>query len=244
MTPLQGAKPGTYSRTYAVGGAPAQPAAHADGPPRPLLQRGTATASLTALGAPNAAGGDNSRKGPVPGRKGRGEISSRGGGRGARGRGRGRGKQGDAGASSVEEDSAVLQARLEAQALEAQALEAQARLPGPEWRERYGAAGVPAGERRSSPIVEISLLLAECVQHGLRAIAFCHTRKLCELVIAYTRETLRSTAPKLAPAIAVYRAGYSPKARRRARRALFRLMGGGLRTHQLPCCSHRRAARG
>ena len=49
------------------------------------------------------------------------------------------------------------------------------------------------------------------MQHGLRAIAFCHTRKLCELVIAYTRETLRSTAPKLASGIAVYRAGYSPK---------------------------------
>ena len=210
---MQGAKPGTYSRTYAVGGAPAQPAAHADGPPRPLLLRGTATASLTALGAPGAGNGDP-RQGAAPGRKGRSWNSSRGGGRGARGRGRGRGKQGDANADAeAEEDSAVLQARLEAQALEAQALEAQARLPGPEWRERYGAAGVPAGERRSSPIVEISLLLAECVQHGLRAIAFCHTRKLCELVIAYTRETLRSTAPKLAPAIAVYRAGYSPKAR-------------------------------
>ena len=42
----------------------------------------------------------------------------------------------------------------------------QARLPGPEWRERYGAAGVPAGERRSSPIVEISLLLVRwCLHH-------------------------------------------------------------------------------
>ena len=213
---MQGAKPGTYSRTYAVGGAPAQPAVHADGPPRPLLLRGTATASMAALGAPGAAGGDP-RQGPGPGRKGRGGVGSRGGGRGgrgARGRGRGRGKQGDASADAAAEESSVeLQMRLEAQALEAQALEAQARLPGPEWRERYGAAGVPAGERRSSPIVEISLLLAECVQHGLRAIAFCHTRKLCELVIAYTRETLRSTAPRLAPAIAVYRAGYSPKAR-------------------------------
>ena len=31
-------------------------------------------------------------------------------------------------------------------------------------------------ERRSSPIVELSLLLAECVQHGLRTIAFCKSR--------------------------------------------------------------------
>lgn len=52
---------------------------------------------------------------------------------------------------------------------------------------------------------------AECVQHGLRTIAFCNTRKLCELVTAYTRETLKSTAPHLASSISVYRAGYSPQ---------------------------------
>lgn len=33
-----------------------------------------------------------------------------------------------------------------------------------------------AEERRSSPIVELSILLAECVQHGLRTIAFCKSR--------------------------------------------------------------------
>jgi len=37
-----------------------------------------------------------------------------------------------------------------------------------------------------SPILEVSLLLAEMVQHGLRSIAFCKTRKLCELVLSYT----------------------------------------------------------
>lgn len=52
---------------------------------------------------------------------------------------------------------------------------------------------------------------AECVQHGLRTIAFCNTRKLCELVTAYTRETLKATAPDLASSISVYRAGYSPQ---------------------------------
>ena len=52
---------------------------------------------------------------------------------------------------------------------------------------------------------------AECIQHGLRTIAFCHTRKLCELVTAYTRETLKSSAPHLSSSISVYRAGYSPE---------------------------------
>ena len=52
---------------------------------------------------------------------------------------------------------------------------------------------------------------AECIQHGLRTLAFCKTRKLCELVTAYTRETLKNTAPHLAKSISVYRAGYSPQ---------------------------------
>lgn len=50
------------------------------------------------------------------------------------------------------------------------------------------------------------------MQHGLRTLAFCKTRKLCELVTAYTRETLRDTAPHLTDTISVYRAGYSPQA--------------------------------
>ena len=49
------------------------------------------------------------------------------------------------------------------------------------------------------------------MQHGLRTIAFCHTRKMCELVLAYTRETLKATAPHLSETISVYRAGYSPE---------------------------------
>lgn len=51
------------------------------------------------------------------------------------------------------------------------------------------------------------------MQHGLRTLAFCKTRKLCELVTAYTRETLRDTAPHLTDTISVYRAGYSPQVR-------------------------------
>lgn len=74
---------------------------------------------------------------------------------------------------------------------------------GSDWKERCGAAGTPPDQRRNSPMVEISMLLAECIQHGLRTIAFCKTRKLCELVTAYTRETLRATAPHLADKLKV-----------------------------------------
>lgn len=59
-------------------------------------------------------------------------------------------------------------------------------------------------------LTENNGLQAECVQHGVRTIAFCKTRKLCELVITYTREMLRTSAPHLSHAISVYRGGYSP----------------------------------
>lgn len=74
----------------------------------------------------------------------------------------------------------------------------QQRMPsGKDWKGDQGRArsAGTAGtcdedrrEKRNSPIVEISLLLAECIQHGLRTIAFCKTRKTCELVASYTRE--------------------------------------------------------
>lgn len=69
--------------------------------------------------------------------------------------------------------------------------------------------------RRSSPILEVSYLFAEMVQHGLRCIAFCKTRKLCELVLCYTREILQGTAPHLVDYICAYRAGYMAEDRRR-----------------------------
>ncbi|KAL5214637.1 hypothetical protein ABZP36_003789 [Zizania latifolia] len=62
--------------------------------------------------------------------------------------------------------------------------------------------------RRSSPIVEVSYLFSEMVQHGLRCIPFCKTRKLCELVLSYTREILQENAKELVGSICVYRAGY------------------------------------
>ena len=89
------------------------------------------------------------------------------------------------------------------------------------WRERPVSTR-PTKDRRRSPMVEIAILLAECVQHGLQTIAFCKTRKLCELVLAYTREILLDTSARtstpaigaLASRIAVYRGGYSPGERR------------------------------
>lgn len=60
-------------------------------------------------------------------------------------------------------------------------------------------------DKRRSPILEMAMLFAECLQHGLRTIAFCKTRKMCELVTSYTRDVLSETAPAFASRLAVYR---------------------------------------
>lgn len=88
------------------------------------------------------------------------------------------------------------------------------------WNPSASSAQTPA-------IQEVSCLFAEMVQHGLRCIAFCKTRRLCELVLARTREILEETAPMdLADSVAVYRGGYVAEDRRRIEADLF---GGKLR---------------
>nr|XP_043614389.1 uncharacterized ATP-dependent helicase YprA [Erigeron canadensis] len=74
---------------------------------------------------------------------------------------------------------------------------------------------------RSSPILEVSYLFAEIIQHGLRCIAFCKTRKLAELVLSYTREILQKTAPNLVNSVFAYRAGYTAQDRRRIESEFF-----------------------
>lgn len=69
-----------------------------------------------------------------------------------------------------------------------------------------------------SPVTEVSRLLAEMVQHGLRCIAFCKTRKLCEQVLAAAREVLEEAVPaepELASSVCVYRGGYMASDRRK-----------------------------
>ena len=51
--------------------------------------------------------------------------------------------------------------------------------------------------RCPSAAQEVSHLFAEMVQHGLRCIAFCKTRKLCEAVLARAREILEETSAEL-----------------------------------------------
>ncbi|KAM0922315.1 hypothetical protein ACQ4PT_006253 [Festuca glaucescens] len=88
-------------------------------------------------------------------------------------------------------------------------------------RTKEGGSKGSSVTRRSSPIVEVSYMFSEMVQHGLRCIAFCKTRKLCELVLSYTREILEVTAKELVDSICVYRAGYIAEDRRKIEADLF-----------------------
>ena len=76
--------------------------------------------------------------------------------------------------------------------------------------------------RRVSPIVEMAHLLVECARHDLRVIAFCKTKKLCELVLRYARELLlNSNGSQFLPTLRAYRGGYTAGDRRATESALF-----------------------
>jgi hypothetical protein len=108
--------------------------------------------------------------------------------RGRAGAGGGRSRPGPSGVRAADSEDEAYRARLPA-SMESKAAGLDAQLSGGRggtmWRQPSGGALPEAGEegeesgeeeRRSSPIVELSLLLAECVQHGLSTIAFCKSR--------------------------------------------------------------------
>ena len=65
-------------------------------------------------------------------------------------------------------------------------------------------------------------LLVECVRHDLRVIAFCKTKKLCELVLRYARELLaNSNGTQFLETLRAYRGGYTAGDRRATESALF-----------------------
>lgn len=83
-------------------------------------------------------------------------------------------------------------------------------------------ARVAARTRRVSPIVEMAHLLVECARHDLRVIAFCKTKKLCELVLRYARELLaNSNGTRFLETLRAYRGGYTAGDRRATESALF-----------------------
>jgi len=82
-------------------------------------------------------------------------------------------------------------------------------------------------EHRASTIVEAARVFTALVKHGVRVLCFAHTRKVTELVLRYSMQDMRATAPELTSKIKAYRGGYTKAARRAIERDLFehRLLG-------------------
>ena len=74
---------------------------------------------------------------------------------------------------------------------------------------------------RRSANREATDLFTALVGRNVRTIAFTRARVVAELLLRYSRDQLRRTAPPMAERIAAYRAGYLPAERRRIERELF-----------------------
>ena len=77
------------------------------------------------------------------------------------------------------------------------------------------------GLRRSAN-TEASNLFTALAQNGVRNLTFTRTRRMAELILSYTRETLAKSHPDLLARVAAYRGGYMPEERRALEQALFR----------------------
>ena len=69
---------------------------------------------------------------------------------------------------------------------------------------------------------ETARLLAAAVRNGVRCIAFCKTRSLCEWVYERCVSELRSTSLSLSKKVESYRGGYAAEARRSIEKRLFK----------------------
>lgn len=79
----------------------------------------------------------------------------------------------------------------------------------------------PARATRRSGNSEAAYLFTALVRAGLRNITFARARKIAELILFYSRENLKRTAPELLTQIRSYRAGYLAEERREIERDLF-----------------------
>ena len=76
------------------------------------------------------------------------------------------------------------------------------------------------GQGRQSAIMEVCKLVSYFVQKGHRVIAFCKTRKLCEIVCGQTQQIICLDDPHLSSKICAYRGGYMASERRKIEASL------------------------
>ncbi|KAL7268225.1 ATP-dependent 3'-5' DNA helicase [Rhizina undulata] len=81
---------------------------------------------------------------------------------------------------------------------------------------------------RVDPISESAKVFVNLILRGVRTIAFCRIRKVCEVVLAAVKSELqRMERPEVAGLVMAYRGGYTPQDRRQIEKEMFegRLMG-------------------
>ncbi len=74
---------------------------------------------------------------------------------------------------------------------------------------------------RRSANSEATNLFTELVSHRIRSLTFARSRRLTELIYAYSSRRLAEVSPDLAQQIKAYRAGYLPQERRQIEQELF-----------------------
>ncbi|RPB03772.1 P-loop containing nucleoside triphosphate hydrolase protein [Choiromyces venosus 120613-1] len=75
---------------------------------------------------------------------------------------------------------------------------------------------------RVDPVLESARLFAQLILRGIRAIAFCRVRNVCELLIKEVKsEFARLDWSEVAPRVMAYRGGYTPQDRRQIEKEMF-----------------------
>ncbi|KAJ5907590.1 hypothetical protein N7495_000272 [Penicillium taxi] len=75
---------------------------------------------------------------------------------------------------------------------------------------------------RGDSIAEAARLFCQLILRGVRAIAFCRIRKICEILLQAVRSELKAlNHPEIGNMIMGYRGGYSPQDRRRIEKEMF-----------------------
>lgn len=95
------------------------------------------------------------------------------------------------------------------------------------WNTPYKDSGDPSAGR-VDPISEAAKLFSQLILRGVRTIAFCRTRNICEgLLAAVKRELERMERAEVGARVMAYRGGYTPQDRRHIEKEMFegRLMG-------------------
>lgn len=95
------------------------------------------------------------------------------------------------------------------------------------WNTPYKDPADPTSGRGDS-IAETARLVCQLILRGVRVIAFCRVRKMCEVLLQAVRNEFKNLErPELGKMVMGYRGGYSPQDRRRIEKEMFegKLMG-------------------